>query len=98
MLAIIKGMTKVVSQLLEGGANTDLQNMVNMYCNDDECNTYFVCPSVCYHVFCHHVQQTGKIATATIQRYTGSIFKIVIFIKVPRSEVMAWKPSEQANC
>ena len=40
MVAVWQGRTEVVSLLLEAGANTDLQNMVNMYCNDDECNTF----------------------------------------------------------
>ena len=32
-----------------------------------------------------------------VQRYAGFILKLAIFLKVPRSKVMALKPSEQAN-
>ena len=32
-----------------------------------------------------------------VQRCIGFIFRMAIFVKVPHSEVMTWKPSEQAN-
>ena len=32
-----------------------------------------------------------------VQRYTGFMFKMAIFVKLLCSKVMAWKPSEQAN-
>ena len=50
---------------------------------------------ICYHVFCHHAQQTGKKATPT-----GSALQWLYFKNgdvVPRLEVMAWKACEQAN-
>ena len=55
---------------------------------------YLVCLSVCYHDFCHHAQQTGKIATPAGSELHWLYLK---FVKVPHSEIMAWKPSEQAN-
>ena len=39
---------------------------------------YLVGLSVCYHVFCHHVKQTGKKVTPTgSAHYTDFIFKMV---------------------
>ena len=49
---------------------------------------YLVCLSVCYHVFCHHAQQTGKIATPAGSALNCLYFQLGDFRKVPRSEVM----------
>ena len=56
-----------------------------------------VCSSVCYHVFCHYAEQGGQkaIPTGSVPHWLD--FKMVIFVKVLRSKVMAWKPSKQAN-
>ena len=45
--------------------------------------------SVCYHVFFHHAQQTGKKTTPTGSALHWLHFLMTIFVKVPFSEVMA---------
>ena len=50
--------------------------------------------SVCYHVFCHHVQEIGQRAIVTGPALHWLNLKKAIFLKQLRSKVMA---SEQAN-
>ena len=66
-----------------------------------------VCLSVCLSVclFPHFLRQCAtkqqnSDATQLLvlcQGYTGLILKMAIFVKVLRSKVMMWKPSERAN-
>ena len=57
-------------------------------------------PSVCLSVTTFSAttrNKTAKKRNQRVQCHTGFIFKMAIFVKVLRSKVMAWKPSEQAN-
>ena len=55
-------------------------------------------PSICLlQLFLPPRAQTGKKRHQQVQRYTGFIMKMAIFVKVLRSRVMSWKPSQQAK-
>ena len=64
---------------------------------------YLVCrsvrprPSVFPSVTTTTHNEMAKKRYKWVQRYTCFIFNMAIFVKVPRSKFMAWKPSEQAN-
>ena len=70
-----------------------IQGILTLWCTC-AARVTVLCPSVCYHVFCHHAQQKRN---QWVWRCTGFILTQAIFVKVPHSEVMARKPSEQAN-
>ena len=60
-----------------------------------------VCLSVCLSLLTTFSATTrnkpAKKRQQQVQRYTGFILKMAMFVKLLRSRVMAWKPSEQAN-
>ena len=60
----------------------------------------FVCLSVCLlpRFLPPRATNRPKKRHQRVHRYTGFILKKAIFIKELRYKVMAWKPSQQANC